>query len=211
MLRKIIDYPHLKRLDNIIQWQEFDTFTKESVSQHSYKVAIFARILLEDIFGDYSSKEVLKFKLEVVTRALLHDWDEALLLRDISHETKYNGYNGTELRRVLDDFSAYKSVEDFWSEYKGEEGTSRMLINNIQGKPEPVYSFVKICDWIALYFYMKRERDLGNHNLDHSWNIARENFVRYIDYTIKLLNEKFENEEKDYTELLNLKTLFNYE
>lgn len=41
MIVKIFNGEYLKRLDNILQWQERDVFKQESVSQHSYKVSVF--------------------------------------------------------------------------------------------------------------------------------------------------------------------------
>ena len=52
MLEKIFNGTYLSRLDNIVQWLERDRHNQESVSQHSYKVTIFARVLLEEIFGE---------------------------------------------------------------------------------------------------------------------------------------------------------------
>lgn len=121
MLAKIFNGAYLKRLDNIKQWQEMDVFKEESVSQHSYKVSIFGRILLEDIFGfDNEDAKVLAFKLDCVDAFAFHDWDEALILRDMSHETKYNKYNGEEIRNALNNLSKHKAIEEF-----GEEDDSK--------------------------------------------------------------------------------------
>ena len=50
MIEKIYNGNYLTRLDNIIQWQERDVFQRESVSQHSYKVSIFCKVLrIKDI------------------------------------------------------------------------------------------------------------------------------------------------------------------
>ena len=80
MIQKILDGDYLKRLDNIIQWQERDVFKHESVSQHSYKVTIFARVLLEDIFGRTEDAKINKYKLDCVTHAMFHDWDESAFI-----------------------------------------------------------------------------------------------------------------------------------
>lgn len=210
MLERIIKGKFLQRLDNIKQWQEMDVFKEESVSQHSYKVSIFARVLLEDIFGFSTSPQVLQFKLDVTTRALLHDWDEALILRDLSHETKYNAYNGDALRAILNDLSKHLAIEEFkecddnnkWSD------SANMMIYTICMTKEPVKSFAKLCDWIALFFYMQRERHLGNKDLDNSWKIASEKFPEAIDNVIETLKNNFKEGDLDFKELINLKTLF---
>ena len=89
MIEKVFNGAYLKRLDNIVQWSEKDVFTRETVSSHSYKVTVFCRVLLEEIFR-VDNDSTREFKMNCVTHAMFHDWDEALLLRDISHETKYN-------------------------------------------------------------------------------------------------------------------------
>lgn len=167
MIKKVFHGAYLKRLDNIKQWQEMDVFKEESVSQHSYKVTIFARVLLEDVFGNRGDDvEVLKFKNDCVSRAMFHDWDEALILRDMSHETKYNNYNGKQIRGALDDFSKYRAYEEFSKNSEGEKNaTSEMLLDSISNPDREVEKFVKLCDWLALAFYIKREESLGNTSL----------------------------------------------
>ena len=51
MLKKVFNGVFLKRLDNIIQWQDKDVIFKESVSSHSYKVSVFCTLILDEIFG----------------------------------------------------------------------------------------------------------------------------------------------------------------
>ena len=210
MLSKIIKRKYLQRLDNIKQWQEMDVFKEESVSQHSYKVSIFARVLLEDIFGNSKSPLVTQFKLEVVTRALLHDWDEALILRDMSHETKYNTYNGEEVRKVLNDLSAHIAEEEFLTDEDAlkDVDSCNMLYNTICFCEEPVKSFAKLCDWIALFFYMQREKRLGNQDLGKSWEIVTRKFPEAIDNVEKNLKNYFPYENMNFEELYNLKNIF---
>ena len=158
MLEKIFKSDYLKRLDNIKQWQEVDVFKEESVAQHSYKVAVFARVLLEDLFARNSCNEILKFKLDCVTHAMFHDWDEALILRDMSHKTKYNSYNGAEIRDSLDHLTKHLVEEEF----AGEDDSAFMLRKQIAHPDLIVKKFCKLCDWLALQFYVERELSLGN-------------------------------------------------
>lgn len=212
MLNKIIERKYLHRLDNIKQWQEMDVFKEESVSQHSYKVTIFARVLLEDIFGASKNSEVLEFKMQVITRALFHDWDEALILRDMSHETKYNDYNGDALRAVLNDLSKHIAVNEFREVGALTEisDSSRMMVEMICDCPEPAKTFAKLCDWLALFFYMQREKHLGNKDLENSWNIAASKFPDAIDKVANMLEVHFSDVQMNFTELYNLKTIFDY-
>lgn len=170
MLEKIFTGEYLKRLDNIKQWQEIDVFNKESVAQHSYKVAIFCRVLLEDVFGRNTANEILKFKLDCTTYAMLHDWDEALILRDISHRTKYNPYNGEEIRNSLNHLTSHLVEEEF-----GGKDDSSVMLRHFISEPETlVKKFVKLCDWLALEFYVEREIAFGNKRFEDIRNYCLE-------------------------------------
>ena len=164
MIEKIFSGDYLKRLDNIIQWSEKDVFRRESVSQHSYKVTIFCRVMLQEIFGDLSecTDKIQTFAMRCVDHAMFHDWDEALLLRDISHETKYNPYNGEEIRRVLDNLSQYLSVR----ELTDHTLCGSFVHGALNEQDRDVLLFCKFCDWMALAFFIRREMSLGNKNLN---------------------------------------------
>lgn len=211
MLAKIFNGAYLKRLDNIKQWQEMDVFKEESVSQHSYKVLIFGRILLEDIFGfDKEDAQVLSFKLDCMDSFSFHDWDESLILRDMSHETKYNKYNGAEIRNALDNLAKHKAIEEF-GEDDGENcgnwsGSAWMVVGNITRSKDDVKMFCKLCDWLALIFYMKRERDLGNMSLNEQWERGKEGLTASIESVKEMLSNKFKGYNLNFSELNNLIT-----
>lgn len=162
MIDKIYDGPYLRRLDNIIQWSEMDVLNRESVSQHSYKVTIFARVLLEDVFRGSDTERIRQFKRECVDHAMFHDWDEALIRRDISHVTKYNKYNGDKIREQLNSLAAELAHKEF-----DEDGSSaeRLLLQSILSPDPTVKKFVKLCDWLAMAFFVRREQKLGNKNM----------------------------------------------
>lgn len=193
MLRKILSSKHLSRLDNIKQWQEKDVFKEESISQHSYKVATYCRILLEDVFGYSESIEILKFKLDCNDRAIFHDWDEALILRDISHETKYNKYNGEEIRRAIDNLAKHLSNVEFeeLDDSQNRTPSSNLLINSITSPDEDVKLFVKLCDWLALVHFVKREQMLGNGNLYDQYETAVNGAKNVIPSVSEMLVRRF--------------------
>lgn len=166
MIEKMFNGPYLRQLDNIVQWSEMDVFQRESVSQHSFKVTIFTRVLLEDIFknvdpGMVISTAVNIFKRDCVDYAMFHDFDEALIRRDISHVTKYNRFNGDSIRENLNALSEHLSEESF------RDGTSagEFVHNNIINPSPIVKRFVKLCDWLAMAFFIRREQRLGNGNM----------------------------------------------
>lgn len=214
MIDKIFNGPYLRRLDNIIQWQEKDVFARESVSQHSFKVAVFTSVILEDIFptknshnvvDEIRSKHIAEFKLKCIQSALFHDLDEALLLRDISHETKYNGYNGEQIRNALNALSDHIANKEFFDEKLGSCGS--MIYYAMRCKNPVVKSVVKVADWMALIFFVRREQDLGNKTLDSLRPYLIESFKRAINEMREQIEKEFEEfdyETAPFEELYNL-------
>ena len=186
MIEKVFNGAYLKRLDNIVQWSEKDVFTRETVSSHSYKVTVFCRVLLEEIFR-VDNDSTREFKMNCVTHAMFHDWDEALLLRDISHETKYNSYNGEQIRTVLDNLSKHLAVNEFL------DGTStgEFVFGAIFTNDESVNSFCKVCDWLALAFFIKREQSMGNQNLDAQETTVKNGLRKSINRCVGILVQRF--------------------
>lgn len=186
MIEKVFNGAYLKRLDNIVQWSEKDVFTRETVSSHSYKVTVFCRVLLEEIFR-VDNDSTRKFKMNCVTHAMFHDWDEALLLRDISHETKYNSYNGEQIRSVLDNLSKHLAVNEFL------DGTStgEFVFGAIFTNDESVNSFCKVCDWLALAFFIKREQSMGNQNLSAQETTVKDGLRKSINRCVGILVQRF--------------------
>ena len=186
MIEKVFNGAYLKRLDNIVQWSEKDVFTRETVSSHSYKVTVFCRVLLEEIFR-VDNDSTREFKMNCVTHAMFHDWDEALLLRDISHETKYNSYNGEQIRSVLDNLSKHLAVNEFLD----GTPTGEFVFGAIFTNDESVNSFCKVCDWLALAFFIKREQSMGNQNLDAQETTVKNGLRKSINRCVGILVQRF--------------------
>lgn len=187
MIGKIFNGAYLKRLDNIIQWSEMDVTTRESVSQHSYKVTVFCRVLLEEIFGPKFKPEVADFVISCVDHAMFHDWDEALLLRDISHETKYNEFNGKELRAVLDALSEFLAKKEFNTDAVG----GKFVYDALNVTDSKVLLFCKVCDWMALAFFIKREQSRGNTNLSAQYVTVYNGLTKSIEKCKSILLTEF--------------------
>ena len=193
MIENIVEGSYLKRLDNIVQWLERDKFNQESVSQHSFKVAVFTRVLLEDIFRDGTTPEIEKFKLEAVTHALFHDFDEAIILRDLPHNFKYNEYNGTAVRQAVDSFVA----KEFWrgelsSTKKEDDAAVRVLSTAIIHPDACVHVIVKLADWTALLFYCRRELALHNENFKKTYDYCCDNIMGAVDNVVKAVLDRFD-------------------
>lgn len=144
----------IELLDNITQWSERDSVIKESVSQHSFKVAAIANYLLKQIESGIKIKVEMieslsfskknyeqtpdwfyKFKAEALSYAIMHDFDEAIFGRDISHIVKYNKFNGEHIRKSIDEYVEHILETEF---------------SGLLPKPtEVVKHFVKLCDWLV--------------------------------------------------------------
>lgn len=154
-MKKFIE--KIENLDNIHQWSERDSIIKESVSQHSFKVAAIATYLLKKIDSDINGLVSIGFewniyKYQVLNYAILHDFDEAIFGRDVSHVVKYNSFNGDKIRKAIDEYVKHILDKDFSG-----------LISNL---PPVVKRFVKLCDWIALLTFCKRNKNMGAKSYD---------------------------------------------
>lgn len=159
-LVKLFNRDYLARLDNIKQWLEYDRHQQESVSQHSYKVSVFTMCLLDYLWpGGGDNNTVAAFKYQTLKMALMHDFDEAILRRDITHELKYNAYNGSELRNVLDEFVAHQVADEF-----GDDSVVSKTLSKDAPYYDVAHAIVKVADWMALMYFLKRELAMGNRS-----------------------------------------------
>lgn len=180
-------------LDNIRQWEERDSVIKESVSQHSFKVSAIAIYLLEKVSENSNVNENWRwnvFAYNCIKYAVLHDFDESVLGRDISHVVKYNRYNGETIRGVLDDFVNHE--------------LRRMNLQFIREDIDPkVKTFVKLCDWIALFTFIRRNKDMGVSTFDYEDGYCRDKMIEGINVVNCMLEREFGNYG------LNLQETFN--
>lgn len=159
-LTKLFNRDYLARLDNIKQWLEYDRHQQESVSQHSFKVSVFTMSLLDYFWPTGTeTNAVLAFKYRTLKLALMHDFDEAILRRDITHEVKYNAYNGFEVRNVLDRFVEHQLYEEF-----GEESDVVKTLSKDWEHYDVAHAIVKVADWMALLYFLNRELAIGNRS-----------------------------------------------
>lgn len=180
---------HLSRLDNIHQWEERDSIIKESVSQHSFKVSAIAHYLLGTV--EEEMKELLsndsalylkfvEFKANCLSYAILHDFDEAIIGRDISHVVKYNSYNGEKIRDAINDFVSHQETLDF---------------QGLIPKPtEVVKKLVKVCDWLALSTFCERNRGVGCLSFEGESHYCNEKLREAINNFVKIFSIEFKAE-----------------
>lgn len=172
----------IQSLDNILQWEERDSIIRESVSQHSFKVASIAYYILNNLdfeeFRTISEKtKYLEFKYDVLSYAVMHDFDEAILGRDISHTVKYNKYNGGDIRKTLNEFVKHELDVKF---------------DNVMPNVSPdAQAFVKLCDWIALLTFINRNKRMGCMNFDEEYEYCIQSMFDKVTEVNKILSEKY--------------------
>lgn len=169
----------ISSLDNIHQWEERDSVIKESVSQHSFKVSAVCLFALEKIENEAKIKDSswLKFKYECLKYAVLHDFDESILGRDISHTVKYNKQNGEKIRKEL----------NWFVNCQIEELNLDFLFN----ADDDVRMFVKMCDWIALYSFIVRNENMGVKTFKTEKQYCLQNIKSFIEKVSKFLENKY--------------------
>lgn len=181
-------------LDNIRQWEERDSVIKESVSQHSFKVSAICVYLLEKIaqLNKHASVnyEWLLFSHECMKYAILHDFDESILGRDISHVVKYNSYNGEKIREILNDFVNKKLEEldlTFVKQYD----------NNVK-------TFVKLCDWLSMLTFIIRNKNAGSTSFEGERAYCQESISKSVKTVIEMLRSKgYKIEETIFSDLIS--------
>lgn len=171
IFQNIFEDPDFDNLNNLSRWNGLSRIKEETVAHHSFIVTWFSRILAEEIFQcDYYDK----IKLEIVTYAMFHDFDE-IFSGDITHNVKYNSFNGEVLRKELDKYVSNMTREKFKEDTLTNEMFNKYLCKSISSYAKKI---VKLSDWLSMLFYLKKEISLGNKNL----------FVQY-DYCIEKIKE----------------------
>lgn len=169
----------IELLDNITQWSERDSIIKESVSQHSFKVAAIANYLFQSINSGKKANECLPdtFRGDVLSYAIMHDFDEAIFGRDVSHTVKYNPYNGEHIRKAIDEFVEYTLDTEFFGLMKAPSYV--------------VKRFVKLCDWLALLTFTTRNQKMGAKTFSNEDVYCREKIIETMKEVEELLYSEF--------------------
>lgn len=140
-------------LNNMVRWDDMPKIKDETVGHHTFIVSWITRILAENIFKD------CKPQLLATTYAIFHDFNE-YITGDVSHNVKYNTFNGTEIRKGLNDY--IEVVVD--QQYPVEGTKTDRLLNAMLKDQIPIYikKLVKVADWMSMLMYLKKEENLGN-------------------------------------------------
>ena len=150
--------PIYDKLNHLNRWQGVRIQGNETVSQHSFWVVVFSRILSEQIFKE----NAFETKLMISDYAFTHDMDE-FITGDINHEVKYNGYNGEVIRGALDSY-----VRTFLlSKYDKQNKSENLLLKNMTGDVSPfVKKIVKVADWLSMITFLIGEKSSGNESIN---------------------------------------------
>lgn len=170
-------------LDNIKQWEERDSVIKETVSQHSFKVSAICLYILEHIGNSIEFKNDFawnKFAFKCLEYAVLHDFDEAILGRDISHVVKYNKHNGDKIREQLNEYVHFQ--------------LKNLGMNFVNDDIDPdIKSFVKLCDWLSMLSFIIRNKKMGVNTFEFEERYCVEKSIESVNVVSFMLSNRFGN------------------
>jgi len=193
IFKKFLFDPEFDRLSNTIRWNGLNRIKDETVAHHSHTVSIFSMIIAEEVFGEDDS-----VKLQVLSYAVLHDYDE-IFTGDILSPVKYNELNGIDLREEIDRFVDHKVSQKF----PDNTATDLMFRKYLQKNfPSYIYRLVKIADWLSMYHYIKKEITLGNKGVEDKKQVCIEG-IRESAHLCLLELRKF-----DFDYILDTKILY---
>jgi len=177
--------------------------SKDTLSNHSYWVALFAGIIVGKLLDRVQWSEATtemnlivlqKLRGDVLMYALLHDFDEPIT-GDILHDVKYNQMMGEEMRNLLDKFikdkmSAYTTKLDSNSEFLEPNGSygyfSELLRSYFVNKDNPdfdvIKSIVKLGDCLSSIFILQKELEMGNIHA-----VVQKLYDNYINYLKRVI------------------------
>ncbi len=184
------------QLNNLVRWNGLNRINNESVAHHSFIVSWFSRILVEEMFPEGEEK----LKLDVTTYAIFHDFDE-MFSGDITHNVKYNKYNGHKIKEMIDDYCHHMVSTKF----KEFSPTNNMLKSYLLGDNDPVVkTIVKLADWLSMLFYVKKEITLGNKDLYKEFDYCVEKIREASGKCFKALKERGKFEEQVLVDISSL-------
>lgn len=177
---KLVNEPFYDRMNHLQRWQGHKTLMNESVSQHSYTVTLFARVLAEQIFP----KEDIESRLKTSDYAMLHDFDE-VITGDVNHSVKYNGKNGEEIRNQLQIYIDHVIKQRFDKRRAGE----KFFVENINEEIPPyIKCIVKVADWLSMVVFLLGEKSSGNKSIIKEFEYCKRNVKEASKKTIEMLS-----------------------
>jgi len=189
------------QLNNMVRWNGMNRIKDETVAHHSFIVSVFSRVLAEEVFVGILFPDV-KIKLDIVTYALFHDYDE-MFTGDVLHNLKYNPFNGPEIRNNIDEYLEYKIKDKFNSGSKTDNMFKNTMLKDF---PKFVSELVKVADWLSMYFYLYKEQELGNTGVCKTRQYCIKGIINSVNTVIESLEKQ--NDYKINLDILNeIKTI----
>ncbi len=158
IIEKLIFDDKFDTSNNLNRWNGTRVIKAETVAEHSYNVALFARVISEELLRDSKNYSL---KLRIVSYALFHDFDETFT-GDVSHDLKYDDEEGGSIRSIINKVIK-KESENFLDKTKKSEALILDSMNHYDSNL--IKNLIKICDWLAMCFYLKKEIEMGNKKL----------------------------------------------
>jgi len=204
----IMEDKNMSSMNFLTRWNKgISSFvlSKDTLSNHSYWVALFAGIivgkLLDKVEYDNTDAKMFllhKLKGDVLMYALLHDFDEPIT-GDILHDVKYNNMMGQEMRGLLDKYIKHKMSDYINSIQKNETepfGTGSFgyfgeLLRGYyidQDNPDfaVVKSIVKLGDCLSSIFIVQKELEMGN--IHPVIQTLYDNYINYLKRMIPIFS-----------------------
>lgn len=150
-------------MDFITRFNGGRTINKESVSQHSYWVTLFAGLLIQGM--PVFELGVLKnFKYNILMSCLLHDYDETYT-GDILYTFKHHPDNSKEIKSAIDNFIEVKGFDDELIYISKLMEKSEVFRDDDDYEIPLLKCIKKTCDWLSMIKYANQEISLGNSNM----------------------------------------------
>lgn len=144
----------LTSIDFIKRFNKTPIVREESVSQHTFWVILFTRIISSRIL----KKTDFQFVMMCVDAATVHDFEETTT-GDVLFDFKHNSLNGTKVVELIDEYSKEQIDKNF---PKGSVFNDYLQQALAQNEVKIIKAIVKVADWLACLKYEKQELDFGN-------------------------------------------------
>ena len=145
----------LTSADYIIRFNKTPVIKPESVTQHTFWVTLFTRLIASHLTKDIDNL----FTLMCIDAALTHDFVDENITGDVLFDFKHNELNGDKVVELVNEF-----VESKMDEYYPTPSLFNNYVRNSIGltNQKIIKSIIKVADWLACMKYEEQELCLGN-------------------------------------------------
>lgn len=203
----IFKNPMYDQINNMVRWNGISRNKDETVGHHTHIVTFFTRILLEDLFSFLPEEIKNRIIADTVTYAMFHDFDESFT-GDILHGFKHNSFNGSDVKASIAAYLDQVQTQNFGSDSVFDKMITKYAFKVEIEKYQK--SIVKLADWLSMLYYLSKERQLGNKNIDRQWNGCLRSVSNQAVTVMEEVNQTFkENGLRDKVNMQILVDLLN--